>query len=120
MSDPQQIERDLREFFEIEGNLKKEDRLNYLRTIFDKHLTLRKLDHMVNYGDLQEIISQSKRAYGNITLPAHITGKRVDTSQLPTLAMLEAFVGYLNKNHLLKKLTKLDYTDSSGEYDEID
>lgn len=120
MSDPQQVEKDIREYLEKEPNLRREDRLHYLRAIFDKHLTFNKLDHLITISDLKHIISNSKNSFTNANLPMCISKKTVDNSELTSVALIEALTNYLNKNHLLKKLVKLDYTDSSGEFDEID
>lgn len=119
MSDSQQIEKDLREYLEAEGNLRREDRLRYLKAIFDKHFTLSKLDHMITRNDFLGIVSSSKSAYNHLNLPINVSNKKIDNSELTTLAMIEGFTAYLNKNHLLKKLVRLDYTDSN-DFEEID
>lgn len=119
MSDPQQVEKDLREYLEQESNLRREDRLKYLKAIFDKYLTLTKLDHMITRHDLLGIISGAMSSYSKLSLPVSVSNKKIDNSELTSLAMVESITGYLNKNHLLKKLVKLDYTDTN-DFDEID
>ncbi len=111
MSDPQQLDRDLREYLEKEPNLKREDRLAYLKNMLHKHLEFTKLDHMLNSGDLFEILSGAKNNYTNLRVPVRITRKELEPGQLPHIAVMESLIGYLNRNHLLKKLVKFDYTD---------
>lgn len=120
MSDPNEVERDLREYLEKEKNLHRQDKLEYLRLLFDRHFQMKKLDHLITKNDLFGIISGAKSEYNNISLPLHISGRKVDTSELTAIAMIEAVVSYLNKNHLLKRLPKLDYTDASGEFDTVE
>lgn len=110
MSDPQQIEKDIREYLEKEPNLRREDRLQYLRVLFDKHFSLNKLDHVVNYSDFQSIISGAKSAINNLNVPLTVTRKRIESYELANVAMIEAVVSYLNKNQLLKKQVKFDFT----------
>jgi hypothetical protein len=111
MSDPQELDRELREYLEKEPNLRRDDRLKYLKTLFNKHQELSALDHIVPHKDLYEIFGGAKEKYTNQKLPAMISRKRLDGNELTHIAMIESFVSYLNKNHLLKKLVKFDYTE---------
>lgn len=113
MSDPQQIEKDLREYLEKEPNLRKEDRLAYLKTIFHKHLEINKLEHIVNSRDLFQIVGYAKTFLTNVKLPMRISKKQLETTEATHVAMIESFIAYLNKNNLLKKLVKFDFTDYS-------
>jgi hypothetical protein len=112
MSDPQQIEKDLREYLEKEPNLRRADRLTHLMVIFNKHFGLSQLDHMVNKKDLGDVISGAKQIFVNLPINASISGTLVDKSELPQVAVIESFISYLNKNSLLKKTVKFDYRDS--------
>lgn len=111
MSDPQQLERELREYLEKEPNLRRADRLEFLKSIFNKHLEFNKLEHMLNKGDLHDILSGAKFHYANAKLPVRVTKKQLDSGEAVNVSILESFIGYLNKNHLLKRLVKLDYTE---------
>lgn len=119
MSDSQ-IEKDLREYLEKESNLRREDRLKYLMAIFDKHFTFNKLDHLATRHDIFQVISMAKSVYASFSLPMYISQKKMDNSELTPVAIIESFTNYLNKHNLLKKLVKIDYTDNSGEFEEID
>lgn len=111
MSDPQQLERELREYLEKEPNLRRDERISYLKTIFNKHLEITKLEHVINSKDLYDIIGMAKSNYTNFRLPLHVTRRRVDTGELPQVAMVESVLSYLSKMNLLKKLVKFDYTE---------
>lgn len=111
MSNPEQLDRELREYLEKEPNLRREDRLIYLRTIINKHLEFGKLEHLVNSGDLHDIMSGAKNNYTNKRLPVRITRKQLDSTEATHISVLESFISYLNRNNLIKKLVKFDYTD---------
>lgn len=111
MSEPQPIEKDLREYLEKEPNLRREDRLLYLKTIFDKHFTVSKLDHMLTNRDLFDIVSDAGANFSSQRLPMSISKKQVEQSAFRHVATIEAFISYLNRMNLLKRLVKFDYTD---------
>ena len=111
MSDPQQIEKDLREYLEQEANLSKADKLKFLQTIFHKHLEINNLEHLVNYKDVFHIFQDARMYMVKTRFPVRITRKELETSEVAHIAIMEAFVLYLNRMHLLKKLVKFDYKD---------
>lgn len=111
MSTKEQIERDLIEYLDKEPNLSRQDRIVYLRSVFTKHLEINQLEHVINSYDLSTIISQAKGIQSNVKLPMRITKKQVDGHEIVHVSVLEAFIRYLNKMNLLKKLTKFDYTE---------
>jgi len=81
MSDPQQIEKDLREYLEQEHNLRRDQRLTYLTAIFNKHLEISKLEHVMNYYDLYSVTSGAKDEYTAARVPMKISGKAVDSPE---------------------------------------
>lgn len=111
MSELEEIERDLREYLTKEPNLRREDRLAYLTAIFHKRLELKKLDYVINNSDYFNILSNAKNFYIRMTLPIRITRKELQANDATHIAILESFISYLNKNQLLKKLVKFDYTE---------
>lgn len=113
MSDSQQIEKDIREYLEKEPNLRREDRLNYLTTIFNKHLDINKLEYVINYRDFVHIIGYAKSQMSNMKVPVRISNKLLEPNNVPHIALMDAFINYLNKNSLLKKFIKFDHTDYS-------
>lgn len=110
MADPEIIERELKKFIEESANLNKQDKYTVLRAIFDKHLAMEKVDFQLTYGDFQEIINIAKANFANSTLPLKISKRDVYHGEAPNVSMVEAVIGFLNKNKLLKRLVKFDYT----------
>lgn len=111
MSDPQLLERDIREYLEKEPNLRREDRLNYLRAMMNKHFEFTKLEHIVNSGDLFDVMSRAKNDFANRRMPVRVSRKQVDSGDVTNISIIESFIGYLNRMNLLKKSIKIDYTD---------
>lgn len=105
------IEKDLREYLEKEPNLSRNDRLSYLKTIFDKHLEVNKLDHLIPANDLWIILSDAKSQYTRMKFPVNISKKIIDGEGQKQIALMEAFLLYLNRMKLLKKLVKFDHRD---------
>lgn len=111
MSNPEQLDRELREYLEKEPNLRRDERIVFLRAIVNKHLEFNKLEHVVNSVDFSNIVSNSKVEYVKLRLPMKISRRQVDNSDLPHVAMIESVISYLNQNHLLKKLVKFEITE---------
>jgi len=110
MSDLELIEREITEYLEKSDNLSHEDQRKYLRAIFDKQSQLMKLGHIVNRMDMLQMVSRSKSIFSTQTVPMFISHKKVDTSELVAVAVIEATLGYLNNKGLLNKSIKLEYT----------
>jgi hypothetical protein len=110
MADPKQIEQELREYVAKEENLRRDDRLPYLMAIMHKHFGIDEISHSINYRDLMDIISSAKSAFAETNMAMDISHKRVDGRDFPQVLMIESVIGYLNKNKLLKRLVKFDYT----------
>lgn len=111
MSDPQQIEKDLREYIEKEPNLSRNDRLSYLKTIFNKHLELDKLEHLVTSQDLFIIFSDATKHYIKTKLPLKVGKKVLEPHESVHMAVMESFIMYLNRMKLLRKLVNFDYKE---------
>lgn len=109
MSDPQQIEKDLREYLEKEPNLSRQDRLSYLQTIFHKHLEITKLDHLITKADLFLIFSDARKHMVEMKTPVYVSKVALDQKEAVHMAIMEAFLLYLGRTKLLKKLVKFDY-----------
>lgn len=111
MSELEEIERDLREYLQKEPNLRREDRLAYLTTIFHKRMELKKLEYVINHNDYFSVLGQAKNFYVKMTLPVRMSRKELLANDATHIAVLESFISYLNRNNLLKKLVKFDYTE---------
>jgi hypothetical protein len=111
MADPAEIERELREYLEKEPHMWQSDKLPYLMLIINKHFGLDKMDHIIDYHDLDMIISDAKGVYSQTVMPMSISKKELTPSQTNYALVLEAFVGYLNKHKLIKRLIKFNHTE---------
>lgn len=105
-----QLESELREYLSKEPNLGRNDRFPYLMAIFQKHMEFRRLDHLLNYKDYFNILSEAKSFYTKMTLPISLTTKELEPNESLHIAIIETFIRYLNRNDLLKKQIVLDYT----------
>lgn len=111
MSQLEEIEKELREYIEKEPNMRRQDRVAYLIAIFNKHLEIRNLEHVVNYRDYFNILSRAKTLYTKISLPVRLSRKELEPNDSVHITTMESFVMYLNEKNLLKKLVKFDYTE---------
>jgi hypothetical protein len=109
MSDPQQIERDIRDYLEKEPNLSRTDRFSYLQTIFHKHLEVNKLEHLVTHADLFLIFSDAKNHHIKTKLPTFVSKKALDQNDSVHVSIIEGFLLYLGRMKLLRKVVKFDY-----------
>jgi hypothetical protein len=111
MSDKDQVDREIREYLQKESNLTSDDKLKYLRALFEKHFEFQKLDHLLNYHDFHDIISYAKTKYLHIKTPALISNRHLYPSEVAHAAMIESILSHLNSKGLLKKVVKIHYTD---------
>ncbi len=111
MANPEQIEQELREFLQNEDSIHKGDRIHALMAIVNKHFALDKIDHIASKFDLDCCISEAKRVWPLTKMPMNISKKEVSSHDVVHVLILEAFVEFLNKNKLLKKVVKFDHTD---------
>ena len=110
MANPDQIEQEFREYLAIEKNLLPGDRLKMLMLIANKHFGMDNIEHTVNYRDFSDMMSYAKTNWANTSMPMTMSNKEVSSQEVSYVLMMEAFVGYLNKSKLLKRLVKFDIT----------
>jgi hypothetical protein len=111
MSDTEHIKKDLVEYLDKEPNLRRDDRLSYLQTIFHKHLEIKKLEHLVTHKDLFIIFSEAKKQYIKLKTPLQVSAKELEPSEVIHMAVIEAFLLYLGRFKLLNKFIRIDYRD---------
>lgn len=119
MSNKDLVERDLREYLAQADNMRNEDKMNYLRALFDKHFIFRKVGHLMGRSDLFMILSDAKSKFTKQQVRPNISGKPVDNCDLTNLSVIEAFIMYLSRNGLLNKHVEFDYTSEAEEYEGI-
>lgn len=120
MSNKEIVDRDIGEYLAKSDNLLHEGKRSYLRALFDKHFTFRKIPHTITRFDLINIVSIAKNNMSAQRVRPQLGGKPVDAGDLASLAIVEAFIGYCNRNGLLNKEVGLDYTSEGEEYEVLE
>jgi hypothetical protein len=110
MADSKVVEQDLNEFLFKADNIRREDRLRYLMTIFNKHLQQDQLKHVINHYDLHEIVSVAQQNAVNAAGKVVISGKEVSGHNPMHIGTVEAVIGYFNKHSLLKRAVGFEYS----------
>lgn len=111
MSDPKEVETDIREFLIKYPHMSHEDRIKYLMAVFDKHFIFQKLDYVLTYHDFFDIVSSAKQRYPQLKTPMMISKRDINGHDLAHVALIESIVSFLYSRELLKKMIKFDYTD---------
>lgn len=109
----EQLDVDIKRFFEQIEKQHQNDKFQTLRNLFDKYLHLNTSDYMMDYHDLNSIISNAKGKFANNKFPVHLGAKKrlVPQGELSNLCVVEAVIEHLNKNDCLKKIPKFDYRE---------
>lgn len=76
--------------------------------------------YLINDKELQMIVSNAKDQMFHLSFPLSVSGKEVDRGELPSLAMLESILMFLNSKGLLSKLVNIDYTSDYEDNDSIE
>lgn len=80
----------------------------------------KEMTYKIDKKDLFMIVSLSKDKMFNLNPPLFVTHKEVERGELPTIAILETVLGFLNSKKLLTKLVELDYTHTYDDNDSED
>lgn len=106
-----QLNIDILRFFEQIENQSQNDKIQTLRNLFDKYMHLNTADYIMDYHDLNMIVSNAKTIFAQKTFPAYLGDKKIKVmeSEQPNLCVIESVVSHLNKNGCLKKLPKFKY-----------
>lgn len=104
------IEQEIRHYVEKETNLRREERVQYLMAIYRKHFTIDSLEHSIDYHDFMAVVGQAVAAYPKSVQPFRISGKEVHSTDSNHVLIIEAFVSYLNRHAILRRLVKFNFT----------
>jgi hypothetical protein len=109
----EEVEVDIKRFFEQIENQSSSDKLQTLRNLLDKHIHLTTSDYMMDYHDLNAIVSHAKGSFVNKTFPVFLGDKKrkVGQNEQANLCVIEATISHLNKNDCLKRLPKFKYKE---------
>ncbi len=113
MTDPKEkIKQELAEYVAMEDHLNKEDRLKLLMAIFEKSFIFTKTLHLITADDILLISSLAKGKYTEMSVPMFIGETKMGYDDLRIIALAEAFIGYMNLNHLNRKEVQINYKKS--------
>lgn len=109
----EQVEVDIRRFFEQIESQHFNDQIQTLRNLLDKYLHLSTSDHMMDYYDFNSIVGAAKNKFASESFDKHLqaglTKRKIMPAEIPNILLIEATVAHLNKIECLKKLPKFDY-----------
>jgi len=74
----------------------------------------------IDKKDLRLILSYGKQYMNTLNLPLFVSREEVERGEIPTIAILEASIMYLNSKGLLKESVELDYTNDFDDNDSIE
>lgn len=110
MNDPREkIRFELAEYLRMEEHLTKEDKLKLLNAIFDKALVFEESLHLITETDILSMAGMSKTSYAALSLPLRVGNKDMGYDDLRTIAYIEAFISYMNFNHLSRRVMQINY-----------
>jgi hypothetical protein len=75
------------------------------------------MTYKIDKKDLDSIISNAKSNMSRLNLPIYVSRKEVGNHHLPSMAILESVLTFLNGKSLLAGMVKVNYTDPTAEHD---
>jgi len=114
MSIKNELEVDIKRFFEQIETQDSNDKKETLRLLMDKYIHLSKSNYIMDNHDLNTIMSNAKNLFVQKTFPAFLGKRKVQVSQgeQSNLCVIEATIGHLNKKDCLKRMPKFDYKEN--------
>jgi len=110
----QELEVDIKRFFENMEKQGHNDRVLSLKILFEKHLLLNTSDYMLDKHDLFTIISGAKGLFASKNFPIYLGDKcrLVPKGDQANLCVIESTIQHLNNKKCLKKLPKFNYKEN--------
>lgn len=71
------------------------------------------MTYKIDDKDLFMIVSNAKDKFFNLNLPIWVSRSEVERGEIPSLAILESVLMFLNGKGLLTKMVEIDYTDTN-------
>ena len=111
----EQIEVDIKRFFEQIENQDASSQIQTLRNLIDKYVHLSTANYMMDSHDLSSIVSDAKARFARDSAVIYIKSgsisRRVQQDELANLFVIEAAIAHLNKKDCLKRMPKFDKRD---------
>jgi len=114
MSLKEEVEVDIKRFFEHMDSQNSIDREETLRNLLDKYVHLTTAEHILSPYDLAMIVGGANTLFKSKSMPTYIGPKLAKTCQSDEihLCVIESTITVLNSHDCLKKLPKFDYRDN--------
>lgn len=108
-----ELEVDIKRFFEQIEKQNPQDQKETLRLLMNKYIHLSTSEYKLDYYDLNSIIGDAKGRFANKTFPVFLGDRRrkVEESEQANLCVIESTIAHLNKSDCLKKMPKFDYKE---------
>jgi len=110
------LKMDIKAFFKQIESQNQNDRLETLKNLIDKYVHLSTADYVLDYIDLNLIISGAKGKHSEKTFPLFMKNKTTSSkNKIPqdyqgNLCLIESTIGYLSSKGCLSKCPKFNYT----------
>lgn len=78
------------------------------------------LTYKIDEKDIKMLVSTAKDKYFYLNPPLFVNFKELERGELPSIAMLEAAIMFLNSKGLLTKLVEIDYTMEYMDNDSVE
>jgi len=75
------------------------------------------MTYKIDKKDLRTVLGFAKDKMFYFNLPLYVSMEEVERGEIPSLAMLEAALMFLNSKGLLTKLVEIDYTQDHDDCD---
>ena len=69
---------------------------------------MEKLNFLIDYKDIDVIISNAKTSYIRTNLPMFISGKKIPQDEVGNILLMESFLSFLNSKGLLSSEVKFN------------
>lgn len=78
------------------------------------------MTYMINDTDLNRIVSNAKQNMHHLNLPLFVNRIEVERGEIPSLAIIESVLMFLNGKGLLTQLVNVDYTTDFEDNDSME
>lgn len=116
----EKVIQEIAEYLVKEPNMMRSDRKEALERIVDREFYEREKTHVINRIDLLQMVSNGGAIIAKMKMPVCISNKQIDQTDVRHVAMIEAIIGYLNRNGLLNRPVDFDYTSDEYQFESLE
>lgn len=112
------LDNDINTFFNQSDSLLLGDKKKLLKKLIEKYTEQSHSDFLINYAEFKQVIDNAKSIYAQQPVPLYLckSNREYRLSEQETLyvALLQSFIGIINKNECLKKFIRLGFQKDSA------